>query len=993
MEKRFTRLLTLVVLVFLCSGAVFAQRTITGKITDENTGEPLTGASVYVKNAEQIGTTVDFDGNFRLEVPQSATALVVSYIGYNPKEVELGVSNVINITLSEGTELDEVVVVGYGTVRKRDLTGAVSTVKEEDFNVGILPSPDQMIQGKVAGVQIINNSGAPGAGTTVRIRGNSSLRTGNQPLYVVDGVPLDGRSARPGFGAGDLGNTPDANPLNFINPADIASMEVLKDASATAIYGSRGANGVIIINTKRGKSGDPRIDFSTSVGASNILKRYDILDGNEYRDALRQYNLTNPDGTLRGDEGGNVDAFDAILRTGLTQNYNFSISGGNNNGNYRLSASYMDQEGIVIGSNFKKYTSSFNGSYRFLESKRLGLDFNLLTAHTDEELAPITSNAGFQGSMIGQALQWNPTVSLFNPNDPTGFRIDRGGTLVNPLAMSDGYRDNASVTTILGSISPSYRITNNLEYRMLYSVNASIGERRGSVQPFINIVNIQDRGLALVANNRLVTQQFTHTLSYNKRLSSAVNLNAVGGYEYMSFANRGASLTARDFVFTGGDMTDLLNQIPLSGSDVSSFRDPLTELQSFFVRGNFNIKDKYLITATVRTDGSSKFGANNKYGVFPSLSAAWNIMEENFMSSSFFDQLKVRAGWGQVGNQEFPAGSAQERFALNDGAARLVNIANPDLRWETQTTLNLGFDFAFNDFKWFGSVDLFRQSTTDLLFNFEAIQPAPDTRLWVNLDGQLINTGVEVELNYQLADQGKFRWSIGGNVAFLRNELQNYNGPTVETGQLFGQGITGAVSQRLENGRPAYSFYVRDFQGIGEDGLSIYRDGSEAFFHLGQPNPTVLMGITSNMSYDKFNFGFSFNGAFGHQIYNNTANSVLPIGNLGSRNIDANLLRSGGNQESLANPIASSSRYLESGNFVRLANLSLGYNFGSIGNTIKNVRLSLIGQNLLLFTKYTGFDPEVNTVNVSADGIPSFGIEYIPFPSARSFLLGLNFSF
>ena len=992
MEKIFTKLGLILVMTVLFAAVTYGQRTINGTILDENTEEPLVGANVFVKGYEQTGATADFDGKFTITLPEGANQLVITYIGYQEKVFDIGASNTVVIRLSEGTALEEVVVIGYGTVRKSDLTGSVSTVKEEDFNVGVLPSPDQLIQGKVAGVQVVNNSGAPGAGTTVRIRGNSSIRTGNQPLYVVDGMILDGRSARPGLTAGDLGATPDANPLNFINPADIESMEVLKDASATAIYGSRGANGVILITTKKGKTGAPTINFNTSIGVSNILNNYDVLDGNQYRDALRQYNLEDDQGNLLGDRGDNVNAMDEILRTGFTQNYSFAISGGNQRGNYRVSAGYLDQEGIIQGSNFKKYNASINGSYNFLKDDRLTIDFNLLTAHTTEELAPITSDAGFQGSLIGQALQWNPTRSLRDPDDPTGFTIDRGGTNVNPLAMSAAFSDVANITTILGSIAPSYRITDNLSYRMIYSLNSSIGSRRASVQPWINIDNIQDRGFAQVSNNTLTTQQFTHTLNYNKELSSLVSMNAVVGYEYMSFDTRGTSLTAQDFIFTQGvDMTNVLNQIERSGSTVGSFADPLVELQSYFARANFNIANKYLLTATVRADGSSKFGEENKYGIFPSFAAAWNIMEESFFGSSFFDQLKLRAGWGQVGNQEFPAGAAQERFAFGPGGVSLVNVANPFLQWESQTTTNLGIDFSFDDYKWFGSIEVFRQITTNLLFNFEAIQPAPATRFFDNLDGQVINQGVEIELNYLLSGQGKLRWSVGGNVAFLQNELRNYEGPTVETGALFGQGLTGALSQRLENGRPLNSFYLRDFTGLDEAGFSTFRDGDGSFFHVGQPNPTVLLGFTSNMSYENFDFTFSFNGALGHQIYNNTANSVLPIGNLGTRNIDARLLD--GPMESRSNSITASSRYIESGNFVRLANLQLGYNFGPIGTSVSNVRVYVTGQNLLLFTNFSGFDPEVNTVNVSPDGIPSFGIEYVPFPPARTFLLGLNFSF
>ncbi|MCB9266959.1 MAG: SusC/RagA family TonB-linked outer membrane protein [Lewinellaceae bacterium] len=977
-----TKLLLLLAVLAL-SNFAYAQRTITGTVTDAENGEPLIGANILVVGTS-TGTITDFDGKYQVNVPEGATTLEFSYTGYAAQRVEIGGQTTIDVSLSAGEVLEEVVVVGYGTVKKSDLTGSVTSVKEEDFNKGVFTAPDQLIQGKVAGVQVLNNSGQPGGATTVRIRGNSSVRAGSQPLYVVDGVPLDGRAARPGVDLpGGGGTTPGANPLNFINPDDIASIEVLKDASATAIYGSRGANGVVIVTTKKGRSGDPTINFSLSTGVSSILKKYDVLTGDEYRAALAEYGLGSG-----GDFGGSVDAQDEITRSAITQNYNFSIGGGNDNGNYRVSAGYLDQEGIIKDSGIKKYTGSLNGTYKFFDSKRLSVDFNLLAAHTTEDLAPIGSSSDFTGSLISQALQWNPTRSLYNA-DGTPF-IELGTTTINPVAYLAATTDVSNITTVLGSISPAFKITDNLEYRFLYSVNHGIGDRRTQIKSFINVQSVEGRGFANVAQNTLTTQQFTHTLSYNADLTSAIGLNAVVGYEYQKFDNKGYSMSGFDFITDLIDYTNAIENTTTGTRVISSFADPLSELQSYFGRANFNINDRYLVTATVRTDGSSKFGKNNRYGVFPSFAVAWNITNEDFMSGGLFDQLKLRVGWGQTGNQEFPAGSAQERFDLQaNGALAQENVANPDLQWETSTTINAGIDFALLDYRLSGSIEYFNKSDEDLLFNFAAIQPAPATRYWINLPGQVVNSGIEVALNAFIIENETLSWSLGANASFLTNELQNYNGPAVLTGTLFGQGISNATSQRLESGQPLNAFYLREWNGIGDDGFDLLTDDGNTLFFIGNPNPNVLLGISTSLNYDKFSLALNFNGAMGHQIYNNTKNTVLPIGNLGTRNIDANLLGTG---EAIANSIKPSTRYLEDGDYLKLANATLAYDLGQLGNSVKNVRIYLTGQNLFVLTGYTGFDPEVNTSN-ERDGVPSFGIEYAPYPSARTVLFGVNFSF
>ena len=975
----------LFLLLMLGMSSFATAQTVTGKVTEAGTGEGLIGASVLVKGTT-TGALTDAEGNYSVNT-EGGTILVFSYTGFSTKEVTIDGQTTINIALEEGITTGELVVVGYGTAKKSDLTGSNVNVDAKDFNKGVLTAPDQLIQGKVAGVQIINNSGQPGGGTTVRIRGNSSVRSGNQPLYVVDGVPLDGRSARPG-GTGDanIGSTADANPLNFINPNDIASINVLKDASATAIYGSRGANGVVIITTKKGKSGAPSIDFSTSFGSSSILKKYDVLTGDEYRSALTAYGLTS------GDGGGSVDAMDAILQDGTTQNYNFSVGGGSENGSYRVSGGYLNANGIVQESGLQKYTGSVRGNFKFIDGK-VGLDYNLLAAQIDEDIAPIGTNSGFTGSLIGQALQWNPTVPLTTAGEFTNSNNNPlvGATTINPLAMNAAYSDRSQVTNILGSISPYVNLAEGLTYRFLYSINRQVGERRTSFASWINIENIEGRGLAGAQFESLTTQQFTHTLSYNKSVSESIDMNAVVGYEYQSYNKKGFGASARDFITDELDLTNVLGSGNQNSFGMYSFADPSSELQSYFGRVNLNINSQFLVTATVRADGSSKFGDNNKYGVFPSVAAAWNMHEAGFLPDAI-NSLKFRVGWGQTGNQEFPAGSAQARYGLgNGGTLALENVANPDLKWETSSTFNVGFDFIIANML-SGSVEYFNKNTTDLLFNFATIQPAPAGRYWVNLPGNVTNSGVELALSAFLIDNSDMSLSIGGNVAFLKNVLNDYTGPNVLTGPLFGQGISGTTVQRLESGQPLNSFYVREHLSIDDQGQSTFTDDGNSFFFLGNPNATSIYGINVEFTASDFFASMNFNGAGGHQIYNNTANTVIPIGNLGSRNVDANLINGVSVQESTANAIKASSRYLEDGTYMKLANMTLGYTIGDLGNYVKNVRISLTGQNLLVFTNYSGFDPEVNTVN-DVDGVPSFGIEYIPYPSARSILFGINFSF
>jgi TonB-linked outer membrane protein, SusC/RagA family len=976
------------VLLLLISQTVLAQtKVVSGKVRDSR-GNAVIGASVVVKGTQTGGTT-DATGAFSFAAPESATTLTVSAVGFTTIDVPIS-GGTIDVVMEETTvDLNEVIVVGYGTARRRDVTGSVQSVKAKDFNKGVIVSPDQAIQGKAAGVMIISNSGQPGGATTVRIRGTATIRSGQQPLYVVDGVPLSGNSARPGATGAGIGSTPGTNPLNFMNPNDIASIEILKDASATAIYGSRGANGVILITTKRAQTGEPYIDAGASVGFSKIMKKLEVLDGNEYRKALSDYGMTG------GDFGGNVDAMDAITRTGLTHSYTAAVGGGTANSKYRISTSYLDQQGIVKESEFKKYTANVNGGFKLLKNRNLNIDFNVSVSGTNEQIAPISNDAGFSGSLIGQALQWNPTHPLIEPGTGRPW-IDPavGATTINPLAMLEAYDARLNENVVLASVTPSYKLTKDLEYKFLYSIAHRQGKSRGEVKRWLNQEAVENRGAAVIEDAQETTQQLTHTLSYDKQLSDAFRINAVVGYEYMKFEGRNNGLSGQDFT-DAGDLHyyDIMTYSSQGSRNIWSYTRPNTELQSFFGRAIMNYNDKYLLTATLRADGSTRFGANNKYGYFPSVAFAWNMSNESFLQNTdAIRNLKLRLGWGQTGNQEFPSGASLERYSFGQQSITQLNQPNPNLKWETSTTTNIGLDFSLFTFL-SGSLDYFHKKTTDVLFEQIVAQPGPSgIKYWINLPGNITNKGFEVSLTANVLNKRDMNWNVTVNASFLENKVEGIVG-FYETGALHGQGISGATSQRLVSGQPLNVFYLAKYLGIDKaTGQGLYEGGDPSVnkFYVGSPNPKTLLGFNTEFSYKKFYAVVNMYGNFGHYIYNNTANTVLPIGNLGSRNI-AKALLTGDVKEDPSNPITPSTRYLEKGNFIKMANVSLAYNLGTLGNTFKSVTLTLTGQNLFVITDFTGFDPEVNT-DKQVGGIPSLGIEYTPYPTARTFLFGVNFT-
>ena len=981
-----------------CSSLGFAQNTVTGKVTDKN-GEPQSGVSVTVRGTKNA-TATDSKGNYTLNNVLADAVLVFSGAGItNHQEGVRGKTSINAEVETAASNMSEIVVIGYGTAKKKDLTGAVTSIQAKDFNKGTYTSADQLIQGKVAGVQMINNSGTPGGATTVKIRGASALTGSGQPLYVVDGVPLDGRSARPGLGdVGAGGSNPGNNPLNFINPSDIASIDVLKDASATAIYGSRAAYGVVLITTKKGKSGEPRIELNTSFGTSQIAKRIKVLDATQYREALAYYSL----GT-GGDKGSNVNALDAILQKGNIQNYNLGVSGGNENAKYRFSFGVLNQEGIVRKTGIKKYTANITSNFKFLENKKLGLDINIIPSQYTEQIAPITNNAGSRGSLIGNALQWNPTENLKGvKNGVDTFNVIAGGDLINPLALQEAYSDRSKVTTILASFSPYYRITNELEYRMLYSINYSTGLRGTTLQPFINFNDVYGKGRVRLAQSQLQTEQITHTLNYNKQVTSDLSVNGLVGFEYIKFKSKGFDVggygqpgSAGGFGNYGLDYEDYIQFSNPTNRQIGSYSDPKNELQSYFARTGLNFKDKYLLTATIRADGSTKFGKNNKYGYFPSASGAWVISKESFFHVPQINSLKLRAGWGKTGNQEFPSGSSLLRYSFTgngSGAFNTANSANENLKWQSDRQYNIGMDMSLFKNRVTLTMDYFNKRTTDLLYPSEPSVPAVEGVIqWKNLPGKIDNKGFEFAINGEIISKKDYGIELGLNATFVQNKVSGLRS-SINTGALDGQGITGTTVEVIRNGLPMNAFFTRQFLGMGKDGFATYTDGGDVLYYGGNPNPKTLLGLSSTFRYKKLSLSANFNGAFGHKLYNNTLNSVINVGSISNgKNIALSVLRDP-IKESFANPLAASSRYLEKGDYLKMTNATLSYNFGSFGKSIKGLSLYVTGQNLFVITKFSGFDPEVN-VDKNINGVPSTGIEYIPYPTARTITFGINAGF
>ncbi|MCE7054829.1 TonB-dependent receptor [Algoriphagus sp. AGSA1] len=974
-------------------------QSVSGTVTDE-TGSPLPGATVRIKGSLN-GTVTDLDGKFSIEVGEDAI-LQISYVGYVLQEISVNGQTVINVQLQpDATQLDELVVVGYGTQKRSDVTGAIGSVKSEDFNRGVVSNPVDLLQGKIAGVNITSTSGEPGATQNVIIRGVGSLRSGTQPLYVLDGFLLDNS---------DTGIA--SNPLNFLNPNDIESIDVLKDASATALYGSRASNGVVVITTRKGKKGTTQMNFSASSAWSSIAKKIDVFGVDEFR------NQVVAAGGALEDFGGNTDWQDELTQTGFSQDYNFSMSGANTEKfSYFTSVGYQDQEGILKNSELKRYSGKLNMNQKAFNG-RLIVDYNLTASHTQNLRPSITST-------ISDMLSLNPTVPAYTNGEPTLLNTNA----LNPLKRYELYSDHAANNRIIGTISPSFEILDGLTYKLNLGVDYSGTNRYQQYKPYTGVINesnISDGSLdqTISANTNQLVE---NTLTYNWN-TNIHNLTLLAGHSYQTFLDEYRTTSARGFADNNIEPRyqdhNSTSEYPTTVNS-SAIRN---ELQSFFGRFNYVYAEKYLFTATIRADGSSKFGENNKYGYFPSVALGWNISKEDFMANSFFNNLKLRGSWGQTGNQEIPskitkASYAEDRLSQGGGSYNtypidtdassldgypygivFTRLANPNLQWEVSTQIDLGIDFAFFDYRLTGTLDYFNKVSSNILLEVVPADPVqPTSTYWNNIpDMEIHNSGVELALDYSSNDQGSFSYNIGGNVTFIQNEVKDSPYSVLTTGAAQGAGQTGATINGYINNQPIGAFYMLQFDGITEDGVNRFRDinGDGAVLDndrsvVGSAIPKFIYGFHTNFRYKGFDLGLNFNGAAGNKIYNHTAMSLFTKAQL-SRSNNTTDFAVQYPEESFNNSNTVSTRFLESGSFFRLNNATLGYNLNTeamgLSDAFQNIRLSVTGQNLFVITDYSGFDPEVNTGSTAA-GIQTFGIDRFTYPRARTFSINLNLTF
>ena len=1016
--------------IFMFGSIAFAQ-TVSGVVTEAS--GPLGGVNILEKGTSN-GVLTDFDGNYSIDATTESPVLVFSYIGYLTQEVAVAGQTNLNIALAEDAAvLDEVIVIGYGTTTVRDATGAVASVKAEDFNGGIISSPEQLIQGKTAGVQISSSSGEPGAGVAIRIRGTASVSSNNNPLFVVDGVPLsDGGTPGGtdlGFGAGA-----ERNPLSFLNPSDIESISILKDASATAIYGSRGANGVVIITTKTGRAGAGGVfEFNTNLSTSSTSKRFDLLDGPTFLSAVDQYGGNSEAQNF----GNNTDWQDVIFRTSASTDNALSYSNNYGDGNVRASFNYGKQFGVVRNSDQERITARVNASHRFLDDK-LKLNANISFSRINDQGAATSNNAGSLGNLLGSAYFANPTW----PNNPN-FQT---GSAINPAQLLEYFQDKTKTNRILLNGSAEYSILDNLSAKVNLGYDDSGSERKqvisGEVNSGFNNGTIGNgRGSFQDLNVKNTLMEIT--VNWDKEFENS-KLDILAGYSYQSFQNYGRTING--FGFGTGNLDvmgqDLENSASLIEQSISSsyqqygysneglfvnqivpeinsgvmvraprgvliqsvtgdYYDNTDELQSLFARANYTIAGKYLFTATVRADGSSRFGPNNQYGIFPSGAFAWQMADEDFMPESV-STLKIRVGYGITGNQDglgYGNFTGRQRFSApgigNDGALQLggvtaVSFANDDLKWETTAQAGLGFDFGFADDRLNGSLDFYHKKTNDLILQQEAAQPAVQPFVFSNIDADIINQGVEFAINYDILQSDDLTWNLGFNVAYNVNEVQNFAG-LIQTGEVNGNGLTGAYAQLLAEGQPLFSYYLREFGGFDENGISIYPNGDVQEFVGASALPDYIVGISTSFSYKRISLAAYLNGQYGQYIYNNTANAYQTAGIIASaQNVTTDVLTNG---ESSANAPDVSTRFLEKGDFLRLANLSVGYDMKlKQDGALKTLRFTLTGSNLFVITPYSGLDPEVDTPK-SLNNIPSAGIDYLSYPRAKNYTLGINATF
>lgn len=985
MKVKMNKLLC-TVMFFLCVAFGYAQQiTVKGTVKD-GSGQPLMGASVLVKGTSH-GTAADFDGNFELKVDKGVT-LVVSSVGYKSREVAAK-AGTMNIVLQEDTQqLEDVVVIGYGAIKKKDLTGSVNLVTDKDFNKAPSVNADQLIQGKIAGVQMASTGGAPGEGQVIRIRGNGSLSLTSNPLIVIDGVPMND---------GGVGGS--RSIFNSINPEDIESMTVLKDASSTAIFGSRAANGVIMITTKKGKANqDLKISFNTSIALQDVNKYVDVMNANQFRQTVKGLNNPAAEALL-----GNADTNwqKEIYQTAPMSNSTLVLSGAYKTLPYRVSVGHSYADGILRTDNFKRTNAKISLNPTFFD-KSLKLELNANGTYMQNRFA--------NKDAIGAAVEYDPTQSVFgglakyggyhawvNPNN--GSRYDLAPN--NPMAMLKFLDDSSKVYRFIGNAKVDYTLPFFKD--ITASVNVGIDYSKGEGD------KITDRrmptstpgfdGAKTTYTNKATNKLFDAYINYMKDIKETHNIGLMVGHSYQSF----------EFDNNSTDYSYFTN--PGDNKIVPNIDKNRNVLMSFFGRANYSYKNRYLFTATLRADASSKLNPDDRWGYFPSVALAWNVSNENFLKDNkTLNELKLRFGYGEVGNvnglgdylflTNYTRSQDGASYQLGDGFYQTYRpgVTNKNLRWEIGNTLNAGIDFGLLDNLITGTLDVYRKQTKDLIAE-TTIDPFTNFKNRVNANvGDMENKGIELGLTITPIRniEKNIRWSFNYNISYNENKITK-----MPDDQPAG-GISGGTGNRVQlhrEGETPYSFFVYqqvyDAQGNPVENAFVDRNGNGKIdegdrYLYKSPFAPVTMGFGTDLNYKNWDLNITTRANIGNYVYNNTQSRLDQFGEITAnsgflRNIKANSNFQRHNDQSWL-----SDYYLENASFFKLDNITLGYTFPHTDKMY--IRLYGTVQNVLTITKYSGLDPEALSVD-SATNRATFGIDNNLYPRPQTYLLGLNVNF
>ena len=1018
--------------VLLWSGQLSAQTpagTVSGRVVDSTTQQPIPDVAVFIEGTQR-GTVTRSDGTFILGgVPAGPVRVRVRRIGYSSPVravvVPSGGTATADFALGGRVAiLEEVVTTGYGTQRRAAITGSVATIDAPAANVGSINNVSNMIEGRAPGVSVTQNSGEPGAGAQIRIRGGTSISASNEPLYVVDGVPIP--AVEPEDAGIGIGGTPPLprNPMNLINPSDIASITILKDAAAS-IYGTRAANGVILIETKRGTAGASSMEYEVQGSTAAPYQYLNLLNGDEYRQFIQDEVSAGILAPSRLTDLGtaNTDWERAVTRRAASVNNNLSFAGGSSQTQYRASLNYMRQDGVVLSSGLKRYQARLNGTHHTL-GNRLRLGLNVTGSQIKNDYLPYENSGGFEGGVFINMVNFNPTQPITVTDPTTGqvsfYEIGPGSQSVrNPVALADQIQDFGTSTLILGNISADLDLFPSLTARVLAGVDRTDGQRN-TYFPRINPVGAQTSGDAREANRTNLAQTLQTVLTFHPQFSGSQDFDILGGYEYNDNALSSFGAETRGFLTDAFGFNNLA-----SGSVVLppfSFREE-TRLVSFFSRANYSWNDQFFLTGSIRKDGASQFGVGNKWAVFPSVSGSWRFTQGGLVPRGPFSNLALRAGYGLLGNPAVPpyaslillSADAGSRYVFGETPVTGVSPTrnpNPNLKWETTAASNVAFDYGFMNNRFNGTLEYYVKNTHDLLLEVSVPQPAVVGTRLENI-GKVRNRGVEFSLNAQVLDRPERNWKTGLVLAVERNKVIDLGGRTfIATGGVSGQGQSGQTAQRIIPGLPIGTFYGPQFVGLNDKGQQLFnaykveRDatghetsrtltgttlspGGDDKVVIGDANPNFSLGLSNQANFGKFDLSFLIHSEQGQDVLNETALVYATKSNaLQSKNFLKSALDDG---VDIHEPQIYSSRWIEDGSFVRLQNVTIGYTFDlpAIVGVARNTRVYLSGDNLLLLTGYSGYDPEVHT----EAGLVSRGIDYLHYPRPRTFTGGIRVAF